>query len=349
MKETTATIRLFSVSEFGYFPLKGQEGAAKKANQTPFGTLGHTLDDLATWSRKLTLGKTATRAPREGHLNVFCKGIAKSGNDWVLSLVQEAPTSAGGVLQFDLSSKVGAVKASSTPVEEGSVAGWATHYWFLPTEGKVATVKLDDSPPSRDKMLHYVKGFMARFASWVQEQAEDGSLLYLSPSNVPLACRVKFNLDAGRDAEAEQRILAGKVERVILRESVPVFLPKKKPQRTGLLSMFGPLFGQGAPSKITEGVEETRVEARIEKDLTKEQAKALIDGWHHELDPWTNLGFEVKTDSRKETLWLERQRSTAHVQLRVQRDGQGVVNLESLADVLHRRRSDILASFRSTS
>jgi hypothetical protein len=125
MKESTATIRLFSVSEFGYFPLKGQEGAAKKANQTPFGTLGHTLDDLATWSRKLTLGRTATRAPREGHLNVFCKGIAKSGNDWVLSLVQEAPTSAGGVLQFDLSSKVGAVKASSTPVEEGSVAGWA--------------------------------------------------------------------------------------------------------------------------------------------------------------------------------------------------------------------------------
>jgi hypothetical protein len=36
----------------------------------------------------------------------------------------------------------------------------------------VATVKLDESPPSRDKMLHYVKGFMARFASCVQEQAD---------------------------------------------------------------------------------------------------------------------------------------------------------------------------------
>lgn len=348
MKETTATIRLFSVSEFGYFPMKGQEGAAKKANQTPFGTLGNTLDDLFGWTRKLTLGKTATRQPREGHLNVFCKGIAKSGGDWVLSLVQEAPTSAGGVLQFDLSSKVGAVKASSTPVDEGSVAGWATHYWFLPTEGKVATIKLDESPPSRDKMLHYVKGFMARYASCVQAQSDD-SFIYLSPSAVPLACRVKFDLDPGRDAQAEQRILAGKVERVILRESVPTFLPKKKQPRTGILSIFGPLLQQAPPSKPREEVEDARVEVRIVKDLTKDQTKALIDGWHHEVDPWANLGFEVKTDARRETLWLQRQRSTAHIDLRVQRDGQGIVDLESLAELLHRRRSAILESFRSTS
>lgn len=343
MKETTATIRLFSVSKFGYFPLKGQEGAAKKA--TRFGTLADTLQDLATWSRKLTLGMTATREQREGHLNVFCKGVARAGDDWVLSLVQQAPTSAGGVLHFDLSSKVGAVKVSSTPVAEGRVAGWATHYWFLPTEDKVATVKLDESPPSRDKMLQYVKGFMAREAPNVQQHA-DGSLLYTHEGKEPLACQVKFEIGSGRDGEAEKRVLAGEVRRIIFRETVPLIQPRKS-KRAGLLSYFGPLM-RTLPT-IAVGVDEARVEARIVKSLTKAEAKRLIDGWHREEDPWANLGFEVWIDERWETHWLERERSTAKVVLNVQEDGHGVINLESLAEALHQRRSAIFESLRSTS
>lgn len=347
MKETRATIRLYSVSDFGYFPMKGQEGAAKKADLAAFGTLDYTLRDLKEWSSRLTLGNTATSEPREGHLHVYCKGIAKSGNDWVLSLVQEVPTSAGGVLQFDLASKVGAVKASSTAVGDGNVAGWATHYWILPAEKMVATIKLDPSPPSRGKMLHYVRGFMARYADCVQAQA-DGSLLCVSPRKAALACKVKFNLDLGRDAAMEQRILAGQVARVILREKVPTFLPRKKSSKTGFLSMFAPMLQQAAHPKLQEGVEEARVEVRIAKKLTREQTQALIDGWHHEVDAWANLGFEVKTEDGKETLWLERQRSVAHVDIRVRHDGQGVVDLESLAEALHRSRAAILASFRST-
>lgn len=333
-------ITLYGINRCGYYP---------RGSQVPaFGGVARILSELKEWSRGKSLNETRTFDPTGGELEptyLFDIREAPSGN-YLLTTWNEVPASDGAVAVVPGNAAVGKVSVSLTPIPRGSIPGYVTYFWFVPSRDKLATVTARNPRNGRENLSQYLQEFVSKFTSFVRAHpggpGEPDIVIdgYSRDDSEPPANLIPTFQTSQLKKRAEIDLVRENRERIIGIIRKNRLNPRVAPERKfwdSLLTDIG-IFGkpiQVAPVKIKYEVPYTPSEAELEEILARWQERGVYSGWE-------DVGFRFRGSST--IVWLNHAIAREKWILEVGLTESGVFEPASLLDTLEKAASRILAS-----
>ncbi|MFJ5428231.1 hypothetical protein ACIPUP_03580 [Pectobacterium actinidiae] len=167
----TATITFYRIQKCGYYLY----GAAEPA----FGGCSELLADLAMWANGKTLKQTKTYEANEEVLPAYLLDVKQDSDNVVLLLWNEVPSTDQSVPSVEENAQFGTGPAVIlNSIQEGSIPGFATYFWFIPSLNLVASIKLNHPLTGQKAMQCYLQHFLKQSSSHVVAESvemEDGT------------------------------------------------------------------------------------------------------------------------------------------------------------------------------
>lgn len=344
MLSTDVGVWLYDLSKCAYFPWKG--GAAL------FGGPATTFDCLQAWAHGKPLGQTTTfQVKQESSLTeVFLLGMHKATNgDFLVAVWNRLPGSQSHVASVGVSDLVGAASAEQNAVDPNRIPGYATYFWVMPAENRIATVRLKHLSNGLANFRHYMTNFLTYvnpchvvlevpgadgtirvkgYRSTVMDDLEDGGV------------RATFNvksLASGSDL-AKLRQDVSKIEKVCFKTSLST-IEARDFRFWEVFQDVGRIFRK--PGPVTEEVP-IKVEMKVDFDI--DAFNKTVESWEDDLNDSesraNDIGFKMRGHGKY--TWLSKSQARKSFSLNVEWVDGELVNLESLMQQLQQKRSEVL-------
>ena len=168
----SSTITFYKINKCGYYNFGAKEAS--------FGGCLELLSDLNEWATGKTLKETKTFEANDEVLPAYLLDYKASGDNYVLLLWNEVPSTDQNVSSVAESAQFGAGTAVIlNPIQEGSIPGFATYFWFIPSKGLVASIKLNHAVTGQKAMQCYLHSFLKQSSKRVLAEGvaqEDGTV-----------------------------------------------------------------------------------------------------------------------------------------------------------------------------
>lgn len=340
-----AKITFFSIHSCGYYA--GGVGKSKIA----FGDLDGILSQLAAWTRHKTLLQTQTfqTSADSEFLPVFLFDICKCQDAWLITLWNQTPSNENAVASVMANGSVGSATVHMNKIAPGSIPGFATYFWLLPSKGVFANVRFQHAVSGHAPMRAYIRGFMERSADHVVYAPDQATAALDAPDVVIEGYRANplspVRTDVHPRFSTSVFTKVGECEMLI--KNAPS-VTKIRHRTTLQLQVADDLeFWQKMWRRIKGSARPTQADAiQVEYDIktsvTETDVRAIITQWNqgHDLPSWDDYGFQLKGDAS--THWLSKTYARDEFELNVARKNEEIVEANSLLEELQACSGKIL-------
>lgn len=339
------SIWVYDINRCGYYSYRGAEGRAPL-----FGSVASTLAALQQWADGKLLGQTATYGANEGdELAEAYLLDAHHGahGDYLVAIWNRLPGNRHHVSSVGVGDVVGAASAEVTEIDRDRIPGFATYFWVMPAERRVAAIGLKHLSHGLINFGNYFGGFL-KFINpdhvVLGEEGPNSELVvngYRSAADAeihPAGVRPMFSaksIQRGGDIDF-LRHNVGAISTVMCKTVLSTMEPT---QRNWLQSMLDVTrIAKAPPPNVVDAP--IRVEFPI--SLTLDELNASIAEWEEDIsDSGENdLGFRLNDGQKK---WLRKSHARQNQRLDVEWIDDELINLAALLVQLQVHRADVLA------
>ncbi|MDQ1830181.1 hypothetical protein [Massilia scottii] len=339
-------IWLYDLPKCGYFPFRG--------NAPPtFGGITQSFDALTGWTTGKMLGQTSTFTTSDGDEGggAYFLQIAKSANgDFLLGLWNGLPGNKNNISSVGVGDVVGSASAQITEIDATRIPGFATYFWIMPTEHRVACIRVKHDSHGMDNFKKYMASFLRSVNPQNVVLGPEGSdreinivgyRAHVSSPDVVSGVFPKFavkSIPLPGDI-AFLRANAGAINKVICKTTLHSTVPQDL-TRWQKLSDLARYFMNPPPLR-----EEAVVKLEFPMEFTTKQLDATIKSWSERDDSelaagQDDLGFHMRSG---ETRWLGKSQPRATYQIDVSWFDDELVDMTSLLNQLQVYRTAVLA------
>ncbi|MDO9597027.1 MAG: hypothetical protein Q7J47_04830 [Azoarcus sp.] len=331
-----AKISFYEISDCGYF---------KRGKEHPvFGSIAATLQNLDDWSQGKSLAETKTFEPADGEdvHPAYLMDIRKLGDTWLVSIWNQTPANESGVASIRGNSSVGSAEVVMNDIEKGSIPGFATYFWFIPSRNLFASIRFQHLWTGQQSLQKYVEAFLASFSNHVVYSDDDDQVEILGYANdpakdAPINLYPRFRTGLLRKPGARELIQQNRINiRKVIRKTV------LKLDREEDLSKWQSLLRWTHMEEPAKHPDKVRVQYELNGAMTEDDLQAIFEDWDagHESE-WDDYGFMFLGQSAQ-PYWLSHTLARSQFELDVTRDSEEVVNAESLLNALLENRVEII-------
>lgn len=336
-----ATLTFYRINKAGYYRMGATDAA--------FGNVSEMLEDLKAWAEPKTLKETKTFEADEERYPTYLVDSRQTAGDWALLLWNEVPSNGQRMPSLSEDSMFGhEPNVIMNPIQEGSIPGYATYFWLIPELNLMATVRLHNKLTSQGSLQKYLQCFLKQSSRHVVAEVvetEDGShevqisgykanIDDLNEEDRRYYPRFSASLikNPGRHEVIRQKAnFVKKIERVIE-------LDLSQPEELGLWQKMLDFVQLGADQGVGAS---TKIKYIVSPDVTLEDINQMIEDWDQDASEINDYGFIFQGEPNK-TYWLSNSLSRTQFDLRIERENDEIVNLQSLLDELHDKKERIL-------
>ncbi|GJJ01595.1 hypothetical protein RugamoR64_21330 [Duganella rhizosphaerae] len=309
-----------------------------------------TFAKIAAWADGKLLGQTATFGTNEGDelAEAYLLDIHHGAHgDFLVGIWNRLPGNRHHVSSVGIGDVVGAVSAEVTEIDRNRIPGFATYFWVMPAERRVATIGLKHQSHGRVNFINYCGSFL-KFINpehvILSAPAADGSFTIQGYRQsalhdaLPGGVRPTFgveSLTSGGDLQF-LRDNVGSISKVFCKTLLTTAEPGQRDWWQTLLDVTR--IGKAPPVNI----EEAQIKVELPVSLTLPELESTIAEWEDDLQDGggrlQDLGFKVADEIK----WLSKSNARDSERLDVQWIDDELVNLEALLGQLQVHRARIL-------
>lgn len=335
----------YRIGKCGYY-------RTQRAPQSAFGGLPQVLSDLQQWGRNKQLPETLTlsAAAAEGEaeqLPVYLLDIRGGQDDWLLTLWNQTPSTQGKVASIPMNAVVGKADVVMNELAPGTIPGYATYFYFVPSLSAVAAVRFQHMVFGHAGMRHYMSGFVRQFTRhvrWSDTLNADGTLEILgyaaSAADQPEDLIPYFKSEVMRQGgERDLLVQRARDVRKVIRKT------ELNNGRRPDLAIWQRLVRRVGMTVATEAPAAVRLEYELPARFEPAEMQALQDRWDADSadqGDWDDVGFVLQGEATP--YWLSKSVARGAHELDVERDSDEVVNPQSLLEQLKAHRAVITSS-----
>lgn len=339
MSTETASITFYSITQCGFYSWGGD---------TPlFGTTSQLLTEIEAWSKGKELQQTKLYEPKGDLLPVYLLDITQHGNDWLVTIWNQVPSTEKGVASVMGSSKVGDANVVMNQVAKGSIPGFATYFWFLPNTEVFASVRFRHLITAQKAMQEYMESFLEFASSHAVLERQEGphiDAILMGYKEDPagseqpsLKIYPKFRAELVKKPGKHEHILKNIEQISRVERSMQLRLDKKED-----LSMFQAILRFTNMHNPVNPPKQMRFNYRLATGVTKDEVQAIIDSWNAGAEKqWDDYGFVFRGSNSIH--WLSHSLAREDVDLNIERTNDEVVEPVSLLEALHANKTDLLS------
>lgn len=332
------SITLHDVTKCGYQP--------RAAETIAFGNLQELLEDIVGWARNKTLGETNLIAKESGGEGTYLLDARVRLGRYLLTLWNAVPATQGQVASVRKDAGVGEATAVMNDIQEGTIPGFATYFYFMPARNQVAGVRFQHRSWNHYAMVTYLKAFLRYngrhtvFAESKPPGADVGILGYAQNGRGrPQRLRpVLRTAPSARDSETAMLVReAPRITKIVRKTDLDLGVAETRAVWQQLLQLVH-LRPAARPA------EPVRLQFMVEGKVSSEEVRSVIADWEVGAfgeEEWEDVGFVLGGETGK-THWLSHSLARTRLQIEVRRDDPEVANPESLIRQLVQLEADIL-------
>ncbi|EOA3299796.1 hypothetical protein ACUH7A_004022 [Yersinia enterocolitica] len=336
-----ATFTFYRISKAGFY----RAGSADPA----FSNTSEMLTELKNWAAPKTLKQTKTFEANEDRYPSYLVDTKNNVDDWVLLLWNEVPSNGQRMPSLSENARFGeGPEVIMNPIQDGSIPGYATYFWFMPNSGLMATVRLHNKLTAQSSLQQYLQCFLKQSSKHVRSELvelDDGSHevkitgYMLNPDDdnedrKHYYPRFSTHLvkNPGKHDEIRQRANnVKKIERVLE-------LDLAQPEDLGLWQKMLDWVNLGQQEGA--GIS-TKVRYTISPDVNLKDINDMIDDWDADESEVNDYGFVFEGDPNK-IFWLSNSLARTQFELDLIRENDEFVQSQSLLDELIRKKNLII-------
>lgn len=341
MVTETAVITFYNINKCGFYRYG--------ADQAAFGDCLELLTDLNGWATGKTLKETKTYEANDEVLPAYLLDFKESGDNIVLLLWNEVPSTEQNVSSVAGTAHFGAgPTVILNPIQAGSIPGFATYFWFIPSKGLVASIKLNHALTGQKAMQSYLHNFLKKSSKRAlveRVEKEDGSFeivvkgykAHPDDATLPKKRHYPQFVTGLVKNPGKHDIIRQNVNNITKIEKV-IELDVSIPDQLDLWQRFLVSMHISGPQTATVS---TKVRYELSPDVDLAEVDEMIAEWN--ANPVANTcdyGFEFKGDSK--TYWLSRSLARTKFALNLDRQDAEFVSSDSLITELIGKRNAIL-------
>jgi hypothetical protein len=328
-----ARLSFYDLREFGIY----RWGGARL-----FGEVPQILQELQHWSVGKTISETKTYDTGRGGqvLPSYFLSLHEARGTFLLGLWNETPSTDGAVASISENAPVGTTRVTMNEIEEGSIPGVATYFWFVPGSNVVATVRFHHPGTGISQMRTYLRMFMERFCSHAVTDENDGELVTVGyrehADSEVFKARPKIALAPHR-RDAERQIILDRAPLVRKIEKKGVLMLTARDDR----AVWQKLLHAFHIDEPTVRPHEVKMSYEVEVEgLTEAEVAAVMDSYDEE-DGQNDYGFKFAGDAQVH--WLGKEVARDTLTLDVRHLNPEMINPDDLIRELDRHRRRLLA------
>ncbi len=338
----TVHLGFFKITRCGYY--KGRKPTPE------FGSLLALLADLEIWAQGKQLAQTQTfqkavSSNGDTLLPVFLYDIKRRGNEWLVVLWNEVPSTNSQVASVMANGSVGQAQVHMNNVVKGSIPGFATYFWFLPEKEVFANIRFQHATGGHAALQTYIRSYLDRFSSHVDLDTTTGNTPfdmningYRASATDPLGNFSPRYKSFVFTKPGEHQLLiqqAHKITKVLRRTHLELQTPED-------LDVWQKLWRKLHHQK-TATTDTVSLQYEMKSSLSKEAVEDIIKTNNDDASEstWDDIGFQLSGESSPR--WLNKSYARDKFDLEVARHNAELVDLDSLFDGLTQRRTTILS------
>lgn len=339
------SIWVYEINRCGYYSYRGAEGRPPL-----FGGVTTTLAALESWVDGKLLGQTATYGANEGDevAESYLLDIHHGAHgDYLVGIWNRLPGNRHHVSSVGIGDVVGAASAEVTEIDRDRIPGFATYFWVIPAENRVAAIGLKHLSHGLINFGNYLTGFL-KFVNpdhvVLGDEGLNNELVingYRAAPDAdvhPVGIRPTFNIKSiprGGDLDYLRQNVAA-ISKVMCKTVISTMEPA---QRNWLQSMLDVARIAKAPAP---NVLDAPIRVEFPITLTLDELNASILEWEEDISDSSenDLGFRLNDGQKK---WLRKSHARDNKRLDVEWVDDELINLAALLGQLQVHRAEILA------
>ena len=335
-------ITFYRARQCGYYQYASADPA--------FGNMADLLSEVHSWAQDKELAQTRIGAASgDGERTpIYLSEVREADGSYLITAWNEVPaTSDGFVASAPAKARVGQVRVVKNKVEKGTIPGFPTFFWLLPSAGLLATLRFELAISGQQAMQEYLEQFLATQSmhAVVQSDGDDSDDLHTvwayrahkkatPTTRVAPRFRTKLVTRPGEIELLKKRV--DQIRRVHRRAELQL---KDTADRKWWQEAVG--FLQVKPAVQPK---KARLRASMSVTLTSAELKTLIKDWEEENggSEWSDCGFQLKGEN--EIHWLSGTRASGEFKVDVTRNPEnGQIDTSKLLTTVQRMRSELLS------
>ena len=333
----SAKIKGYTVTDCGYYDYGNPD-------QAQLCDLSELTRDIGEWAiaEHRPTRETKTFEGNNRRLPVYLLGIASTDRrSIVLGLWQESDTLGERFGSLIGDSEVGAAEVETADIPAGGIPGFPVYYWINPDRSLLVSIRLNTRTDAHKGVDKYLQGYLERFSSYVQKDANNVIVGYgrdeddIETKRYPRfdSTPIRYLTNVAFIRENRESI------RKLLRHQV---LHINTERDRSFLRHTLRAMGLLEPQRRGEQ-EELKYAAEIEFSPTSAELREILANYNNVVnDTWDDIGFLLEGDPKP--YWLKARMRTSEVNLEVEFDEHGMVSIPTLAEAVSRMRARIYAA-----
>jgi len=339
----TAKIQFHSIQECGYYE--------PQTDKFSFCNVENMLRGLYYWTRGKKIAFTETFYPREdsNQSRIFCYDIHYASNeDSVITTWNATPTdNEGQIAAINVDATLGTDDLETSEFSEGYIPGYETYFWFLNVHNRrkklFATIRFGSRTQNgRDGLCSYLQAFLeCHHPNYVFDARDSkGRFLYGKDNDTAGVYTPRFSSQTIR--------LPGKMEEIRANRNKIVKVARKTEIRP--ITKLG---DRALWQKILDSVflpepsvkeEQVRLDMKFSFTPNADQLEEMITAWERAKDSTMigDIGVIYRGESNK-IHWFSSCLAKGEIEVVVDKNKQGIVRAESLAQALFDKKNEIFA------
>jgi hypothetical protein len=342
-------IWLFNISRCGYF----NRARASKGAPAEFGDIQECLDSLAAWTAGRRLSETSTFGvvpDSETSVTYFlCLRQAANG-DFLLGLWNKIQTNSNKIASVGVNDVVGSVATKFTEIDEDRIPGYATYFYIMPAERKVATVRVKHPMNG----LRNFSAYLSNFVRYVNPKhvvigpAGEGDAIAVvgyqrHPTDDEVGTyqpqfRVSTISKPGETAYLVEN--SGRIRKAICKTTVDREVPDVRVWWQRGMAVLG----LGAKAHKQDLLDEVVIKAEIPMTFERAEIEQIVQDWTERQaagnEAEDDIGFVLQGESAPR--WLGKSYARKPIEMEVQWLDEELVDPDALLGQLVARRATIL-------
>ena len=332
-----AHVSFYKTTECGYFS-RGKE-------ECQFGSFQEVLEDLQAWSldKKLIETKVGEVTETDSTGNTYLLDIQTKDGTCLITTWNETASTDGQVASVHGESSVGDAEIHMNPIAEGSIPGYATYFWLIPTRSIFASIRFQHPYTAQKSFRDYINKFMESHGRHVvvgaaNEESDYPVLGYVKTAgDKPKHAYARFRTELLRNPGQKQFMLDNlpKITKIVRKETLDLTLSEP-------LSFWQKMLRQANLSAPTALPIKPKISYDVPFHPTVDDINTLFDNWEETSETeWDDFGVKLTGDQN--TYWVSHTLARRDFDLSIKRDNEEVVNSVSLLDAVLENKNKILA------
>lgn len=336
-----ATITLYKVGSCGFYDEEGNH---------LFASLAETMRHLATWVATLgSIGESSTYPADEDAdvLRAFCLDAKDLGaGRYLVATWNELASIEEGVQVLQMTSRIGAPDISAVEIDALALPGYPAFFCVDTRRKRVINIRFDQRLNGSRQFQRFISGYLSSVSPWCVWDADDeNSLLGYSnedgknPKIVDGAV-AEFSTNLAR-VVAEEGIIRDRydeVRKIVRRTTISPVIEEQK----SFLDLAFKFTGMPVNNRLRADI---GFQYEFKMRLTLEKMNGIIEQYHENRDDvWDDVGFVFAKEAQK-IHWLSGSIAREKLQMNVDRDENGMINVSVLADYMKENFDRILGLF----